>query len=625
MDGLIFQIKNLKSSNFKGCATSYMDLDLKAGEVHAVVGGNDFITRAFIEAVSAQEKNVEGRVIFKGVELDISQVGKLKEVAFLFHKPMLVECMSVAENIVLDNFPRRRILPFVHWGKVRENTKFLLRKLNFQVDHRLKVSKLSNEEKRLVSIAKAFYSNPKCIIMYNPTKHLSSEAVLNLYKVIDNYKNDGNGIIYITKQWEEALKIADKISVIDEGEIKKIFTADEAKKSPQELLNMLNKFSNRNSEAKIDNESRQVLDATFRAAEFLTSEYELNDILRLLSEQVTKFMNADGCNIHLIDEGTNTVIDTLEFKVKEELQATLKDELALSVAKKKKMFYSNRNEKDFLSNFKINNGVKTIICVPVLIRSRVTGIIQIYYERLYANSEEETKTLSAFARHAALAIEDTRLMGRSALLQESHHRIKNNLQSIINIIALQKQVGVLGDESNLNDVLDNIISRVRSIAYVHDLLAKDKLGRSIINIKEIVKILSNFFSSMNTELVIDLDLDDVFIPYNKATSIALIINELISNCLKHAFPDKKAGLIRIKCKKTEEFVLLCIEDNGVGIAPDFDKNKRSSLGISIISSIIKYEFKGKIDFISKEKGTKVEINLPNEKVFITYMKKNINI
>jgi ABC-type sugar transport system, ATPase component len=617
----IFQIKDLKSSNFRGDNIKGIDLDLKSNEVHALVGDNDAITRIFIQAISGQEKNVIGRVIYKGVDLDISKIDKIGSAAFLLQESTLIEDLSVAENIALNSIPTMRFLPFINWRKINKNAKALLGKLNFEVNYKLKVSKLSDEKKKLVNIAKVFSGNPEFIILYNPTEDLSSDSVEKLYQIINKYKVNGKGIIYVTKLWEEALKVADRISVMSEGKIKKTFMSEDAKKNPRELLNILGKYNYTNSEEKIDNESMEVLDAVFRAAEFLTSEYELNDVLSLLSEQVTKFMNADGCTIYLIDEGTHTIIDTVEFKVKEELQVELKEKFVLSIIQNEKLYYSNEHTKDFLSIFKINNRVKTIICIPVLIRSRVTGVIQICYERLYIHSKEETRYLSTFARHAALAIEDTRLMGRSALLQESHHRIKNNLQAIINIVSLQKQVSDVSSENNLNDVLDNIISRVRSIATVHDLLAKDKLGRSIINIKDIVEIVANFFSVMNTGLKIDLELDDIFIPYNKATSIALIINELISNCIKHAFPNGSKGSISAKCKRFKEFVLLSVEDNGVGISPDFDINKTDSLGVSIVSSIARYEFKGKIEFISKKKGTRVEIKLPNEKVFITYKKK----
>jgi two-component sensor histidine kinase/ABC-type branched-subunit amino acid transport system ATPase component len=625
LDNFIFQIKDLKSSNSIGDTINGIDLDLKPNEVHALVGDNDSITRTFTRAVSGQEKNVKGRVVFKGVEFDISEISRISGISFLLQKSLLIKPLTVAENIALDNMPTIGFLPLVNWKKVNKNAKELLEKLNFDVNYKATVSKLSDEERKLVSIAKVFSNNSEFIVLHNPTEGLSSESVQKLYQIIHNYKVQGKSIIYVTKVWEEALKIADRISVISQGKTKKTFMSEDAKKNPQELLNILGRYNRKENEEKIDNENAEVLDAVFRAAEFLTSEYELNDVLSLLSKQVTKFMNADGCTIHLIDESTNTIIDTLEFKIREELHAKLKKDIILNIVEKGKLYYTNQNNKDFHSMFEHNNKVKTIICVPVLIRSRVTGIVQIFYEEFYAQSKEETKYLSAFARHAALAIEDTRLMGRSALLQESHHRIKNNLQGIINIISLQKQVSETDVENRINEVLDNTISRIKSIAAVHDLLSKDKLGRSIINIKDIVEIVTKYSCAMNKELNIDLELDDIFIPYNKATSIALIVNELISNCIKHAFPNAGAGNIEIKCKKLKEYILLSVEDDGVGISPEFDINNSNSLGVSIVSSIIRYEFKGSIEFILKSRGTKVNIMLPNEKVFVTYMKSKESI
>lgn len=627
MDNFIFQIRDLKSSDFKGDSIKSLDLDLnldvRANEVHALISDNDSITKKLMEIILGQVKNVEGKVIFKNKNFDVSEISKIDSISFLSQNSMLIENLSIAENIALKSFPKRRFLPFINWKKVNKEAKELLEKLNFPVNYRIKVSRLSNEEKKLVNIAIAFSSNPELIIMYNPTEGLSSKSVQKLYQIIDKYKMDGKSIIYITKLWEEALKASDRISIMLDGKIKKTIMTEDAIKNPQQLLNILGRHNYRSSEVNVYHENEEVLNAVFKAAEFLTSEYELNDVLLLLSKQVTKFMNADECITYLIDEGTNTIIDTLEFKVKEELEGKLKKEFILNIAEKKKIYYSNKHEKDFFSIFELNNKVKTIICIPILIRSRVTGVIQICYESLYTHSKDETKYLSTFARHAALAIEDTRLMGRSALLQESHHRIKNNLQSIISIISLQKQVKDDDIQDKLNDILDSIISRVKSIAAIHDLLAKDKLGRSIINIKDIVEIIADFFRGMNSELKIKLELDDIFIPYNKATSIALIINELISNCVKHAFPNGGTGFISVKCKRLKEIILLSVYDNGVGISHNFNIDKVDSLGVSIVSSIIRYEFKGNIEFIAKEKGTEVKIELPNEKVFVVY-NKNLN-
>ncbi|MDI3548583.1 MAG: two-component system, sensor histidine kinase PdtaS [Halanaerobiales bacterium] len=448
-------------------------------------------------------------------------------------------------------------------------------------------------------------------MMHEPTDGLSVKTLQKLYKMLVEHKKRGGSILFVTKQWEEALKIADRITVLSNGNIIGTLPSEQAKKNPRKLLNMMlgvpnfEKGTNKNSK-----ENLQMLDAVFKAAEFLTSEYELKDVLIFIAKHATKIMNADNCILNLIDEKTDTIIDTVTYSTNNKVIARLKKEALLDIVGND-LYYTTEQDSEFSSLFEEKNNVKTMICVPVLIRSQVTGCIQLYYENFYIYTEEEAKYLSTLARQAAIAIEETRLMGRSALLRESHHRIKNNLQSIISLITLQKDFIDRGNKDSLDKILNKIIARVKSIASVHDLLSKNELGRSIINIQEIVRVIIDFYN-IDSSINIKLDLDDIFISYNKATAIALIINELLHNCFEHAFPGGNSGNISIKCVQKEEAIFLVVEDDGIGLPEDFDPNDLRGLGLSIVNSIIINEFQGEMNFVQKsnrEEGTRIEIIL----------------
>jgi ribose transport system ATP-binding protein len=374
------------------------------------------------------------------------------------------------------------------------------------------------------------------------------------------------------------------------------------------------KYTEANKNHKLNSEEEEVLDAVFRAAEFLTSEYELKDVLLLLAKQISKIMNADGCSINLLDQNTNTIIDSLDFKMNENLEIELKKETIFKIVENNDVYYINRHDKEFSTIFKKNNKIKTLICVPIRIRSHVSGIIQIYYEDYYLYSEEEYRYLSAFARQAAIAIEDTRLMGRSALLQESHHRIKNNLQAIVNLISLQKRFNSSEDPKDINYILDNTISRVKSIAAVHDILSQERMGRSITNVKELINSIVKFIN-FGDKIEVKLDLADIFIPYSKASSIALIINELINNSIKHAFDFNSNGIINIVCGRMDTSLLLKVTDNGVGFPENFNSSDLDSLGITIINSIVAKKFCGELEFYN-DKGAVVKIKLPIKNIFL---------
>ncbi len=615
MSKFIFKIKNLKYSSSEGKIENF-NLNLERKEIHAVIVKSSSDQRNLIEALLNYHKNqnVNGDITFKGERVSGNLFDKKNKLVLLHQKPLLINNFSVAENLSLTNMPTMSFLPFIHWGKLKKRAKGILEKLDFNINVKTKVSKLSLEEKRIVNISGAFLKNPEIIVMHEPMEGLSVNNALKLNKIIKQFKEEGGSIIYITKQWEEALKVSDHISIYNKGKIAGEMPAEMAKEDPQKLIKLLEDYNYKGNNKETENEIKNVLDAVFKAAEFLTSEYELKDVLLLLANEVTKVMHADGGAINLIDETTWTVIDNFEINNKNETQVRLKKDAIIKIAKQNDIYYVNQNDREFYSLFESISNVKTFICIPVLVRSQVSGIIQIFYDDYYVYSRDEKKYLSAFARHAAIAIEGTRLLGRSALLQESHHRIKNNLQSIVGLVTLQKNFVHKNPDQSIDDTLDNIIYRVKSIAAVHDLLSKDKLGRSIINVKDIVEAIIKF-NNIDPNITINLELDNLFIPYSKAASIALIINELVINCYKYAFSEQEEGLINIHCKRTDKLIYLSVKDNGIGLPRNFDVNKLNSLGLSIIQAIVTNEFKGNLTFRSEE-GTCVEITFPADRIFI---------
>jgi two-component sensor histidine kinase/energy-coupling factor transporter ATP-binding protein EcfA2 len=611
----IFECKNLTNSSPDGYIKN-INLNLGYSEIHALIVKNSSKQKVFIESIKnlLDHPSAQGELWFKNQLLKNSKLDKSK-IAILHQKPLLINNFSVAENLNFTNIPTRRFLPFIDWGKIKSKAKRNLEKLDFQLDYRTKVRNLSDEDKRLVYMSSVFLQNPEVIIMHEPMEGLSAKNAANLYNIIKQFKEEGKSIIYITKQWEDALKLADRISILSNGTITDEMSADIAKSDPQRLLRKIEDYNFKENDRYNDNDLKSVLDAVFKAAEFLTSEYELKDVLLLLAKEVTRVMNASVCSIKLIDEFTLSIIDDFEFKNSKDIKAQLTKEAILRIAKVNDIYYANQNSREFNSLFEKINNVKTIICIPVSIRSQVTGIIQLSYENLYVYSKEESKYLSALALHAAIAIEDTRLLGRSALLQESHHRIKNNLQSIVGLISLQKMFVKNTPDLSIDDLFDSIIYRIKSIASVHNLLSKDKLGRSIINVKQIIEAIIDLIND-DPKIVIHLDLDDIFIPYNKATSIALIINELVMNCFKHAFIGLESGIINIQCKRVDDYIFLFVGDNGLGLPENFDMTKIDSLGLSILQGIVSSDFQGEMNFRGEKENTVIEIKLPIERIFL---------
>ena len=188
------------------------------------------------------------------------------------------------------------------------------------------------------------------------------------------------------------------------------------------------------------------------------------------------------------------------------------------------------------------------------------------------------------------------LQQKELLLKEIHHRVKNNLQAISSLLMLQ------ADQHHGNSEVQAIFhasrSRVHTMALVHE-----KLYRShdfthidfVAYLKDLIEQLSTAYSLTAQRVTVQYEIDDIYLTVETAVPLGLIINELISNIYKHAFPQQKSGQIFIQMTTTNKQTTLYIQDNGVGIAPGFDWQKSGSLGLAIVYTLVQ-QIKGHITF-----------------------------
>jgi two-component sensor histidine kinase len=196
------------------------------------------------------------------------------------------------------------------------------------------------------------------------------------------------------------------------------------------------------------------------------------------------------------------------------------------------------------------------------------------------------------------------LIERELLLKEIHHRVKNNLQVISSLLNLQSKK--ITDLIAL-EALKEAKNRIKTMALIHQNLYADKNLTSVNTREYVQNLINSLFASYNLmhdeiELVTDIDLIKMNI--DTLVSLGLILNELMSNTLKHAFNEAKKGKIEVRLKKTEQYIIMEVNDNGKGLPPEWNKQK-SSLGYEIIYSFIK-KVKGKIE-INTEDGTRIKI------------------
>ncbi len=201
---------------------------------------------------------------------------------------------------------------------------------------------------------------------------------------------------------------------------------------------------------------------------------------------------------------------------------------------------------------------------------------------------------------------------REILVQEIHHRVKNNLQVISSLLNLQSKK--IKDAAALEAIKD-AKSRIKTMALIHqNLYLKENITH--VNTKEYVEHLVHhlflLYQSNANDITLHLEVDDtISINADSLVSLGLILNELISNALKHAFSNNKNGRIEIVLKKYQENIMLQVNDNGIGLAKNWDK-KSTSFGYHIIYSIIR-KVNGSIR-INSNNGTTVQIIVHQSKL-----------
>jgi two-component sensor histidine kinase len=259
--------------------------------------------------------------------------------------------------------------------------------------------------------------------------------------------------------------------------------------------------------------------------------------------------------------------------------------------------------------------------VPVSIEGRVeprylsvsTGVIQADGERLIlvaASDVTRLKKSEAALSETVRALESA-LAQKTVLLKEIHHRVKNNLAVISSLLSMKADTV---EVKEAKEALEESQRRVFSIALIHEqLYGSDHLDR--INFfeyaRQLVEQLQSAFVGSPEQIDVVLDVAPIEIGIHRAVPCALILNELVSNAFKHAFPGERRGEVLVSLRESAPGCLeLAIEDNGVGSPPGLVERNTQSLGLRIVS-ILSRQLEGSLEHQSATgAGTRFVLRFP---------------
>jgi predicted ATPase/two-component sensor histidine kinase len=253
---------------------------------------------------------------------------------------------------------------------------------------------------------------------------------------------------------------------------------------------------------------------------------------------------------------------------------------------------------------------RSVFCFPLLKQAKVIGLL--YLENNLAPhvfTAARQAVLNLLASQAAVSLENATLEENGALLKEVHHRVKNNLQLISSLLSLQ--AGRIADPQ-VAELFHESRNRVRAMAMVHENLyragnfARVPMADHVTNL---CRQIARAYGLNTDRIALTTHVDEMQLDLNRAVSCGLLINELITNALKHAFPHDAAGEMRVEMRlQRDKMCVLTVSDNGSGMLPRPEGADSGSLGLQLIEDLTA-QLQGSMAVHTGE-GTLVSITFP---------------
>lgn len=342
----------------------------------------------------------------------------------------------------------------------------------------------------------------------------------------------------------------------------------------------------------------------------IASNIYTDELLHLFVEMTARTMNYKICTVLLVDSDKGELIlkatqsESQEY-VKKPRPKVGQSVAGRAVAERRVITVPDvKKHPDYLfPEIAERAGICSLASVPLMFRGQAIGVLNCYTSKQHNFTTGEIAILQALGTQAAFAVENAKLTVKGAVIQEMHHRVKNNLQQIASLVRLQMRFarpvnGDSGGAAGMNgqvykaqsteEALTDCLNRILAIAAVHELLSRDDLDT--VSVKKVAEqILTATKQSViapNKQVTTLVEGPDIRLPLTHATSLALVINELVQNAVEHGFRDLDEGRIEVYLEDDGHEVGLRVINDGEPLPAEFDPARPTSLGLRIVNDLV---------------------------------------
>ena len=350
-----------------------------------------------------------------------------------------------------------------------------------------------------------------------------------------------------------------------------------------------------------------------RLSQALAATLDLDQVLVTLLEEVQRLLGVIACSVWLIDADTDTIVcrqaTGSENDSVKGWRLSIGDGIVGWVASHGTSLMVpdvETDERHFKGvDRKTGLPLRSILSVPLRVKQNVIGVIQVVDTEVNRFGTPDLRLLEPLAATAAITIENARLYeqaqqdakAKAMLLDETNHRVKNNLASILGILALELQQPYK-EEADFKATLRDLQSRIQGMTTVHNLLSDaqwsplpiDKLVTEIIHVA-----LGGSPIRHKIKVHVTSPESAILITPKQATGLAIIINELTTNSIKYAFEKRNEGLIHIDIAvENQGKIQLEFRDDGPGWPEDVLRGERENVGLHLIKMNVKSPLRGQL-------------------------------
>jgi two-component sensor histidine kinase len=353
-----------------------------------------------------------------------------------------------------------------------------------------------------------------------------------------------------------------------------------------------------------------------RVSRMIASSLDLDEVLRSIATASVEIIDAEAAAVFRLPSPTvadpevpSLVMDYRVGEIRPLVDESSRTRLVMQVMRSGA---ARITELDYIG------GSNLLFCMPLRSARGTMGALCIRLRPGIELAEDELGLLQAFTDTASLAIENAQLYEEaqasvqksSTLLQEMHHRVRNNLQTVAALLSLQLRET---QSTETTDALREAVSRVQSIAAVHDLLSDEgRLAGATVEAiaRLVVEQASMTFIHPPLRVTFTIEPSNLVVSSRQATVLALLINELVANAVEHGFRDRSTGHIWIRAETKGHLCTLDVENDGEPLPPTFDVAEAGGLGMRIVERLVTSDLGGQFVMAGTDAGTRVRLSFP---------------